>query len=120
MPMGKGFAINSNQELGRLLLRGYENHSSSLSCEFLDSLADTRPSPPTHLPSLRIAAITNDAVATLASLSYLVRSEPIGRVAIGVILATGSNAAAPIKLSQLHTDKHPEKCFGSRKLQQII
>jgi hexokinase len=115
MPMGKGFAIDSNQELGHLLLAGYEKHSSSLQSGTFDPLADPRLESQSRLPSLKIAAITNDAVATLASLSYLVRSESVGRVAIGVILATGSNAAAPIKLTQLHESKHPENCFGPIK-----
>ncbi|KAI9862208.1 MAG: hypothetical protein M1824_001589 [Vezdaea acicularis] len=78
MPMGKGFAFSSKSDLGTLLLRGYQSAKTSSDKE---------------LPSLKIMAIANDAVATLVALSYRVRAEPSGRVVLAVILATGSNAA---------------------------
>lgn len=110
MPMGKGFAISSDTDLGSTLLQGYARHTR-------------RPSPASStsprvkrrklgpLPKLKIAAITNDTIATLASLAYSVKSLPNSRVAAGIIVGTGCNATIPMKFSELA----PSKTEGVRK-----
>lgn len=101
MPMGKGFAISSNLNLGNILLNGYEKHTRRPD--------EDEPSSKRRklfaLPKLKIQAITNDTVATLASLAYKVKSLPNSRVAMGIIVGTGCNATIPMKLSALHESK---------------
>ncbi|KAJ5690500.1 hypothetical protein N7462_004892 [Penicillium macrosclerotiorum] len=102
MPMGKGFAITSNLNLRKILLNGYEKHTRR---------PDDGDEPSSKrrklfaLPKLKIQAITNDTVATLASLAYKVKSLPNSRVAMGIIVGTGCNATIPMKLSELHESK---------------
>src|SRR5436190_901706 len=102
MPMGKGFAISSDLNLRSILLAGYERHTRR-------PYGTEEPSAKRRrlfaLPRLKIAAITNDTVATLSSLAYLVKSLPNSRVAMGVIVGTGCNATIPMKLSDLHESK---------------
>ncbi|GFF42198.1 hexokinase-1 [Aspergillus udagawae] len=101
MPMGKGFAITSDLNLRNILLHGYEKHTRRPD--------EDEPSSKRRklfaLPKLKIAAITNDAVATLASLAYSVKSLPNSRVAMGIIVGTGCNATIPMKLESLHEAK---------------
>jgi hexokinase len=101
MPMGKGFAITSDLNLRNILLHGYEKHTRRPD--------EDEPSSKRRklfaLPKLKIAAITNDAVATLASLAYSVKSLPNSRVAMGIIVGTGCNATIPMKLESLHESK---------------
>lgn len=100
--MGKGFAITSDLNLRKFLLNGYEKHTRR---------PDDEDEPTTKrrklfaLPKLKIGAITNDTVATLASLAYAVKSLPNSRVAMGIIVGTGCNATIPMKLSDLHESK---------------
>ncbi|KAE8350068.1 hypothetical protein BDV28DRAFT_47572 [Aspergillus coremiiformis] len=102
MPMGKGFAITSDLNLRKILLSGYERHTRR---------PDDEDEPTSKrrklfaLPKLKITAITNDAVATLASLAYAVKSLPNSRVAMGIIVGTGCNATIPMKLGSLHETK---------------
>lgn len=102
MPMGKGFAITSNLNLRKILLNGYEKHTRRPDDE-------NEPSSKRRklfaLPKLKIQAITNDTVATLASLAYKVKSLPNSRVAMGIIVGTGCNATIPMKLDALHESK---------------
>lgn len=102
MPMGKGFAISSNLDLKNMLLLGYERHTRRAS-------DDAEPSSKRRklyaLPKLKIAAITNDTVATIISSAYRVKSLPNSRVAMGIIVGTGCNATIPMKLSDLHESK---------------
>lgn len=102
MPMGKGFAISSNLNLGNILLNGYEKHTRR-------PADDDEPSSKRRklfaLPKLKIQAITNDTVATLASLAYKVKSLPNSRVAMGIIVGTGCNATIPMRLDSLHESK---------------
>ncbi|KAK2736477.1 hypothetical protein FQN57_000733 [Myotisia sp. PD_48] len=102
MPMGKGFAITSDLNLGNILLAGYDRHTRR-------PYGSDEPSAKRRrrfaLPKLKIAAITNDTVATLASLAYMVKSLPNSRVAMGLIVGTGCNATMPMKLSDLHESK---------------
>ncbi|KAF2279021.1 hexokinase-2 [Westerdykella ornata] len=97
LPMGKGFAITSNLNLGKMLLAGYSRHLSNPTI--------TNGHSPTQLPRLRIAAITNDTVATFASLAYAVKAAPNSRVAMGLIVGTGTNATVPMPLAALHPAK---------------
>ena len=99
MPMGKGFAFASDLNLGSTLLAGYERHTRRPN-ELSDQPSSKRRKL-YSLPKLKIAAITNDTVATLVSLSYAVKALPNSRVAMGVIVGTGCNATLPMKLSQL-------------------
>ena len=57
------------------------------------------------LPKLKIAAITNDTIATLTSLAYQVKSLPNSRVAAGIIVGTGCNATVLMKFSELGAKK---------------
>ncbi|KAL4780641.1 hypothetical protein BJX76DRAFT_38773 [Aspergillus varians] len=102
MPMGKGFAITSDLNLRKILLSGYEKHTKRPDNEDEPSKKRRKLF---ALPKLKIAAITNDAVATLASLAYAVKSLPNSRVAMGIIVGTGCNATIPMKLSALHEAK---------------
>jgi hexokinase len=98
--MGKGFAITSNLDLAEMLLKGYDRHITV-------PTTGSRKSSNRNLPCLKISAITNDTVATLVSLAY---SEQ--RVAMGLIVGTGTNAAIPMKLKDLRASKWPE-CFST-------
>jgi hexokinase len=89
MSMGKGFAITSNLDLGKLLLEGYE------------SIRDP------SLPRIKITAIVNDSVATLVSFAYQLRSDPKRKAAMGLIVGTGCNATIPLAISKLHPSKRP-------------
>ncbi|TVY81356.1 Pre-mRNA-splicing factor cef1 [Lachnellula suecica] len=89
MSMGKGFAITSNLDLGKLILEGYE--------------AIRDPS----LPRIQIAAIVNDSVATLVTFAYQLRSDPRRKAAMGLIVGTGCNATIPLAISKLHPSKRP-------------
>ncbi|EEH06812.1 hexokinase [Histoplasma capsulatum G186AR] len=102
MPMGKGFAITSNLDLGGILLAGYDRHTRRPLEEEGQSAKRRKRF---ALPKLKIAAITNDTVATLASLAYLVKSLPNSRVAMGIIVGTGCNATIPMSLKDLHESK---------------
>ena len=100
--MGKGFAITSDLNLGHLLLAGYSAAVNKINC------TQEQPSSPSakqtlpRLPKICIAAITNDTVATFTSLAYAVKASPNSRVAMGLIVGTGTNATVPMPLSNLH------------------
>ncbi|TVY34501.1 Hexokinase [Lachnellula subtilissima] len=89
MSMGKGFAITSNLDLGKLLLEGYESTRDP------------------SLPPIKITAIVNDSVATLVSFAYQLRSDPKRKAAMGLIVGTGCNATIPLAISKLHPSKRP-------------
>ncbi|KAK3293946.1 uncharacterized protein B0H64DRAFT_374796 [Chaetomium fimeti] len=89
MPMGKGFAVTSNLDLGAHLTVGYEKHRAA------------------DMPPIRIAAIANDAVATLVSFIYQFPVQAHQKAAMGLIVGTGCNATLPLKLSTLHESKRP-------------
>lgn len=99
MPTGKGFTITADTNLGSILLAGYARHTRLPSSE--DDPAPRSKRQKLSLPSLRIAAITNDTVATLASLAYSVKALPNSRVVAGIIVGTGCNATIPMPLSSL-------------------
>jgi hexokinase len=99
MPMGKGFAITSDLNLGSILLAGYARHTRRQAVSQTSPRSKRRKLGP--LPRLKIEAITNDTIATLASLAYSVKSLPNSRVVAGVIVGTGCNATIPMKFSDL-------------------
>ncbi|KAF2813051.1 actin-like ATPase domain-containing protein [Mytilinidion resinicola] len=118
MPMGKGFAITSDLNLGKMLLAGYGRHITNRSTVNDDKRASNMPSNKKRklpsLPRIRIAAITNDTVATFASLAYAVRSTSNSRVAMGLIVGTGTNATVPMELGYLHPEKVAELATPGR------
>lgn len=89
LPMGKGFAITSQLDLGAHLTLGYDLHRTP------------------SLPPLRIAAITNDAVATFVSFLYRFPASPRQKAAMGLIVGTGCNATIALPLGRLHPSKQP-------------
>ena len=89
MPMGKGFAVTSNLDLGGHLMAGYEKHRAA------------------DMPPIKIAAIANDAVATLVAFVYQFPAQPHQKAAMSLIVGTGCNATLPLKLSSLHQSKRP-------------
>ncbi|OCK82411.1 actin-like ATPase domain-containing protein [Lepidopterella palustris CBS 459.81] len=115
MPMGKGFAITSDLNLGKMLLAGYGRHvqerSTNGELHNAEKTSSNKKGKPSELPNLRIAAITNDTVATFASLAYAVRSTANSRVAMGLIVGTGTNATVPMSLDYLHPAKIEELIF---------
>ncbi|KAF2688228.1 actin-like ATPase domain-containing protein [Lentithecium fluviatile CBS 122367] len=117
LPMGKGFAITSDLNLGKMLLHGYQRHLVEPLESGTNGLSEEKQSKKkrklSRLPRIRIAAITNDTVATFASLAYAVKAAPNSRVAMGLIVGTGTNATVPMQLADLHPAKqddlaHPE------------
>lgn len=100
LQMGKGFGITSDLDLGWHLLDGYEKSRGDL-------------------PRIRIAAITNDAVATLVSFmnQFSTTADANGatavridrRPAMGLICGTGSNATVFMDLDSLKESKRPKK-----------
>jgi len=107
--MGKGFAITSDLNLGKMLLAGYQRHIVESSADLTNGHGEDKQSSKkrrlSRLPRIRIAAITNDTVATFASLAYGVKAAPNSRVAMGLIVGTGTNATVPMKLENLHPAK---------------
>ncbi|MCJ1394569.1 hypothetical protein MMC18_007448 [Xylographa bjoerkii] len=99
MPMGKGFTITSNPDLGGMVLRGYERYTKP---HVKDSKRMSK-----GQPKLRIAAIANDAVATFLSLAYSTRAMLHSKTVIGLILGTGCNAAVCLKVEALGFSKRP-------------
>jgi hexokinase len=107
--MGKGFAITSDLNLGKMLLAGYQRHiiepSTNGNNGYEEDEQSNKKRKLSRLPRIRIAAITNDTVATFASLAYAVKAAPNSRVAMGLIVGTGTNATVPMKLDSLHPAK---------------
>ncbi|KAH6882687.1 hypothetical protein BKA58DRAFT_373747, partial [Alternaria rosae] len=99
LPMGKGFAITSDLNLGKMLLAGYARYCNT------DGSSEQLNHSKSQLPRIRVAAITNDTVATFASLAYAAKAAPNSRVAMGLIVGTGTNATVPMKPENLHPDK---------------
>jgi hexokinase len=91
MGMGKGFAMSASLDLGKQLLEGYETSRDP------------------NLPRIKITAIANDAVSTLVSFAYQLRSNPRRKAGMGLIVGTGCNATIPLALSKLHPSKRPKK-----------
>lgn len=90
MPMGKGFALDSKVDLGAYLLAGYDEHRGG------------------QLPRIRVAAIANDAVASLISFTYQYRAKAHQKACMALICGTGTNATIPLRLSTLKESKRPK------------
>ncbi|KAB5535320.1 major facilitator superfamily domain-containing protein [Coniochaeta sp. 2T2.1] len=88
--MGKGFAITSNLDLGEHLMKGYHSNWTP------------------DIPRIKIAAISNDTIATLVSHIYQFPVESGQKTAMGLIVGTGCNATILMKLSSLPENKRPE------------
>lgn len=99
MNMGKGFAITSELNLGKMILEGYAKHMDGKLTRNGTKTAGMR------LPEIEIVAITNDTVATLASLAYSAHALPSSRVAMGLIVGTGTNSSVTMRLKDLHEAK---------------
>jgi hexokinase len=105
MQTGKGFTIGTDLDLRQAILQGYERHTRR--DEGGDEGEQRAAKRQRHdgLPPLKIIALTNDAVATLLSLSYSIKSYPNSRVAMGIVLDEGCNATIPMTLADLHPSK---------------
>ncbi|PYI07787.1 actin-like ATPase domain-containing protein [Aspergillus sclerotiicarbonarius CBS 121057] len=103
MPTGKGFALSSSLNLHQALLDGYECHTRRSDQDSSDMPAKRRKT--YCLPKLKITVMTNDTVATLASLAYSIRALPNTRVVMGLIVGAGCNSAIPMKLADLQESK---------------
>lgn len=109
--MGKGFAIATNLNLCQMLLNGYARYCSA-PVSSADSAIPGKPSSSSshsnshaRLPRIRVAAISNDTVATFVSMAYAVKAVQNSRVAMGLIVGTGTNATIPMKPKDLHIEK---------------
>ena len=102
--MGKGFTIPANMDLSQLLMTGYETSRTP------------------KLPSIKIVALCNDAVATLVSFAYQKRSNPRQKAAMGLIVGTGCNATIPLSISKLHPSKRPKnvKVLDNHKPDKVV
>lgn len=89
MPMGKGFALDSKVDLGAYLHAGYEKYRGR------------------ELPRISVAAIANDAVASLVSFVYQYRAMNHQKACMALICGTGTNATIPLRLSTLKESKRP-------------
>ncbi|KAH8423417.1 hexokinase family protein [Aspergillus melleus] len=104
MPTGKGFVLSSDLNLRQALLRGYERHTRSFD-EDRDRPGPAKKRKLYSLPTLKIAVMTNDTGATLASLAYSIPSLPNTRVVMGLIVGAGCNATVPYPIADLHESK---------------
>ena len=104
--MGKGFAITTDLNLGEMLLAGYARHCSTSTTEAAASSLRTRTG--NSLPRIRVVAFTNDTVATFVSLAYAVKAALNSRVAMGLIVGTGTNATVPMRPDDLHPEKQSQ------------
>lgn len=118
MPMGKGFTITSDLDLGSTLLQGYARHTRRQSPSTSEPRSKRRKLGP--LPRLKITAITNDTIATFSSLAYSVKSLPNSRVAAGIIVGTGCNATIPMKFEDLGPDKVAHVKKGAPEATQTV
>ncbi|KAL7910471.1 hypothetical protein GGI35DRAFT_367868 [Trichoderma velutinum] len=95
MALSKGFTLATDMDLGHLLVQGYETHRVN------------RDQQETKLPSLKIAAIVNDAVATFITANYNTQSTCGRTVPMSFICATGTNATVTLPLSSFGSFKLP-------------
>jgi hexokinase len=103
--MGKGFAITSDLNLGEMLLAGYARHCTASSTDLYLESSPSNLQNDVPLPRIRIAAITNDTVATFIASAYAVKAASNSRVAMGLIVGTGTNATVPMRAKDLHPSK---------------
>ena len=110
--MGKGFAITSDLDLGKMLTDGYSHNLDDTHAQHgfdkSKESSNCEKRIPSRLPRIRVAAITNDTVATFASSAYTVKAAPNSRVAMGLIVGTGTNATVPMRALDLHPQKRDD------------
>ena len=111
MPMGKGFSITSNPDLGSMVLEGYEKYRNILKRDGVSTKQ--------RLPGIKLVAIANDAVATLMSLSYTAHARRNSKAVIGLIMGTGCNAAIPMKPQDLQEAK-VQYATNGRQVEEIV
>ncbi|KAJ5744286.1 actin-like ATPase domain-containing protein [Penicillium manginii] len=103
LPTGKGFALGASLNLQQALLDGYECHTRRSDEDPAEMPAKRQKK--YCLPKLKITVMTNDTIATLASLAYSIRALPNTRVVMGLICGAGCNSAVPMKLADLQEEK---------------
>lgn len=103
MPTGKGFTLKSSLNLRQALLDGYECHTRRSDEDPAEMRAKRQKK--YCLPKLKITVMTNDTIATFASLAYSVRAFPNTRVVMGLIVGAGCNSAVPMKFTDLQEAK---------------
>ncbi|KAJ5631017.1 actin-like ATPase domain-containing protein [Penicillium longicatenatum] len=103
MPTGKGFTLKSSLNLRQALLDGYECHTRRSDEDPAEMPAKRQKK--YCLPKLKITVMTNDTIATFASLAYSVRTLPNTRVVMGLIVGAGCNSAVPMKFADLQEAK---------------
>ncbi|KAJ5082877.1 actin-like ATPase domain-containing protein [Penicillium argentinense] len=103
LPTGKGFALGASLNLQQALLDGYECHTRRSDEDPAEMRAKRQKK--YCLPKLKITVMTNDTIATLASLAYSIRALPNTRVVMGLICGAGCNSAVPMRLSDLQEEK---------------
>ncbi|KAJ5532864.1 actin-like ATPase domain-containing protein [Penicillium frequentans] len=103
MPTGKGFTLKSSLNLRQALLDGYECHTRRSDEDPAEMPAKRQKK--YCLPKLKITVMTNDTIATFASLAYSVRALPNTRVVMGLIVGAGCNSAVPMKFTDLQEAK---------------
>ena len=121
LPMGKGFAITSNLNLGKMLLAGYQRQCDTVGINATSSEDNAKaqsPELPTlgPLPKLKLTAIANDTISTFISVAYAVRAQSNRRTVMGLIVGTGTNAAIPLKMDHFPMSKiihSNSKCIGN-------
>lgn len=103
LPTGKGFALGASLNLQQALLDGYECHTRRSDEDPAEMPAKRQKK--YCLPKLKITVMTNDTIATLASLAYSIRALPNTRVVMGLICGAGCNSAVPMRLADLQEEK---------------
>ncbi|KAJ5934957.1 actin-like ATPase domain-containing protein [Penicillium verhagenii] len=103
MPTGKGFTLKTSLNLRQALLDGYECHTRRSGEDPAEMPAKRQKK--YCLPKLKITVMTNDTIATFASLAYSIRTLPNTRVVMGLIVGAGCNSAVPMKLTDLQNAK---------------
>lgn len=102
LPTGKGFALGASLNLQRALLDGYECHTRRSDEDPAEMPAKRQKK--YCLPKLKITVMTNDTIATLASLAYT-NAFHNSRVVMGLICGAGCNSAVPMKMADLQEEK---------------
>ncbi|KAL9080766.1 MAG: hypothetical protein Q9157_000553 [Trypethelium eluteriae] len=106
LPMGKGFAITSNLNLGKMLLAGYQRQCDAAEANVVNMAKSSASLEASYkLPKLKLVAIANDTISTFISVAYAVKARPNSRTAMGLIAGTGTNAAIPLRLDYFSSSK---------------
>ena len=118
MPTGKGFALDCNHNLREALLDGYGRHRCRRDVASEASFAIPREDRP--LPKLRLAVVTNDSVATMASLAHSPKLYPNSRVVMGLVVGAGCNSTISMKLTDLQELKTRFICTNNPNVTETL